>query len=77
MQVCPYISVSMHQMATYDNFLLLQRMGIRKQYSQSAMTSAISAVRSKTMKKSEASRFFGVPLSTLLDKLSGRSPEFT
>ena len=53
------------------------RVGIRKQYSQSAMTSAISAVRSNKMKKSEAARTFGVPLSTLLDKLTGRSPEFT
>ena len=41
------------------------------------MTSAINAVRNNLMKKGEASKHFGVPLTTLLDKLSGKSPEIT
>ena len=49
----------------------------RSQYSLSDMANALSAVRNNQMKKYEASKHFGVPLSTLLDKLSGRTPEFT
>ena len=74
---CSYVSVFIQSTPTQSNALFHQRVGIRKRYSQTAMTSAIHAVRANKMKKSEASRHFGVPLSTLLDKLSGRSPEFT
>ena len=49
----------------------------RQQYSMTDMANAISAVRNNEMKKLEASKHFGVPLTTLLDKLSGKSPEWT
>lgn len=39
------------------------------------MASAIDAVRSGRMRKSQAAQFYGVPRTTLLDKLSGRTPE--
>ncbi|KAH3728535.1 hypothetical protein DPMN_024343 [Dreissena polymorpha] len=39
------------------------------------MALAIEAIRSKAMSKRKAAMTFGVPRSTLLDKLSGRVPE--
>ena len=39
------------------------------------MAAAIEAVRSGRMRKSQAATFYGVPRTTLLDKLSGRTPE--
>lgn len=41
------------------------------------MANALNAVRNNQMKKSEAAKRYGVPLTTLLDKLSGKSPEVT
>ena len=46
-----------------------------RQYSKESMAAAIDAVRSGRMRKSQAATFYGVPRTTLLDKLSGRTPE--
>jgi hypothetical protein len=46
----------------------------RVTYSRSKMSSAISAVQEGLMSKSKASKVFGVPRTTLLDKLYGRVP---
>ena len=46
-----------------------------RQYSKESMAAAIEAVRSGRMRKSQAAQFYGVPRTTLLDKLSGRTPE--
>lgn len=44
-------------------------------YPDSAMQSAIKAVRENRFKIREASRHYGVPHSTLINKLKGRVPE--
>ena len=41
-------------------------------YSKEAMAAALEAVRSGGMSRHEASRRFGVPRTTLKDKLNGR-----
>lgn len=47
----------------------------RRQYAPEQMALAIEAVRENKMSKKQASKIFGVPRTTLLDKLSGRVPE--
>ncbi|XP_033753176.1 uncharacterized protein LOC117336676 [Pecten maximus] len=47
----------------------------RRLYEDDQMKMAIEAVREGRMSKKSASKIFGVPRSTLLDKLSGRVPE--
>ena len=49
----------------------------QQRYTAEDMAGALDAVRNNVMKKSEAAKQFGIPLTTLLDKLSGRSPEVT
>lgn len=47
----------------------------RVQYSPSKMRAAIEMVRSNGMAKAKAAKLFGVPRTTLIDKLAGRVPE--
>ena len=49
----------------------------QQRYTMEDMASALEAVRNNVMKKSEAAKQYGIPLTTLLDKISGRSPMFT
>ena len=46
----------------------------RKQYDQTKMATAIKMVRDG-MSKAKAARIYGVPRTTLVDKLEGRVPE--
>ena len=45
-----------------------------RQYSPSKVASAVSVVQSGAMSKRKAALTFGIPRSTLLDKLSGKAP---
>ena len=47
----------------------------RRQYDPENMALAISAVRDDGVPKRQACRIYGVPRTTLLDKLAGRVPE--
>ena len=42
-------------------------------YTMEDMTNALEDIRNNVLKKSEASRKYGIPLTTLLDKINGRS----
>ena len=46
--------------------------GIKSQYSQVALNNAVDAVKSTAMSVRQASQHFGVPRSTIQDRLSGR-----
>jgi len=47
----------------------------RVKYSTDAMLAAINSVRTGAMSRTAACRMYGVPKTTLLDKLAGRAPE--
>ena len=47
----------------------------RKQYEQSSMVLALQMVRNGTMTQRQAALSYGVPRTTLMDKLHGRTPE--
>ena len=51
--------------------------GVKKrlQYRPEQMAMAMHMVRSGTMSKKAAAKTYGVPRTTLLDKLAGRVPE--
>ena len=53
----------------------LQAAKKRMLYSPTKMSLAIEMVRNGAMSKRKAAATYGVPKSTLLDKLAGRSPE--
>ncbi|XP_053392934.1 uncharacterized protein LOC128555225 [Mercenaria mercenaria] len=50
-------------------------MALRLKYSPSKMKQAIASVKSGTLSRRKAAELYGIPKTTLLDKLSGRSPE--
>jgi hypothetical protein len=50
-------------------------MALRLKYSPSKMQQAIASVKSGALSRRKAAELFGVPKTTLLDKLSGRNPE--
>ena len=67
-----YLADSSSALYTDVQFPQVRRL---RQYSKESMAAAIDAVRSGRMRKSQAATFFGVPRTTLLDKLAGRTPE--
>jgi hypothetical protein len=50
-------------------------MTLRLKYSPSKMKQAIASVKSGALSRRKAAELFGVPKTTLLDKLSGRGLE--